>query len=82
MTSNHKLGRYHGDLDIMVNERQLVKLRERIKNSNDFDFIDNMINKIQEDGHEYEIAYKYGPMSIGRFLFDRNDDGAVTQNAY
>ena len=41
-----------------------------------------MINKIQEDGHEYEIAYKYGPISIGRFLFDRNDDGAVTQNAY
>ena len=66
----------------MINERQLVKLRERIKNSNDFDFIDNMINKIQEGGHEYEIAYKYGPMSIGRFLFDRNDDGAATQNAY
>lgn len=82
LASNHMLERYHGDLDIMVNERQLAKLRERIKDCNDFDFKDNMANKMQEDGHEYKIVYKHGPMSIGIFLFDRNDDGTVTQKAY
>lgn len=70
LATNHELERYHGDLDLLINEEQLVALYELVQQSEDFEFVSNMDHK-EENGHEFKINYKGTPMSIGLFLFSR-----------
>lgn len=81
LATNHELERYHGDLDLFINEEQLVALKELIDSSPDFSFISNMNHK-EVNGHEYKITYKDTPMSIGLFLFERQIDNSITTKEY
>ena len=78
---NHQLERYHGDLDLFVNEEQLVALKKLVDSSHDFAFVSNMSHK-EVHGHEYKIVYKDTPMSIGLFLFERQLDNSITVKEY
>ena len=77
----HPLERYHGDLDLFINEEQLESLYELVKQSDDFTFISNMNDK-EENGHEFKIQYKDTPMSIGLFLFERKSDNEIVTKEY
>ncbi len=81
LATNHKLERYHGDLDLFINEQQLALLKELVDSSSDFEFVSNMDYK-EEHGHEYMIVCKGTPMSIGLFLFERQDDNSITTKEY
>ena len=81
LATNHKLERYHGDLDLFINEEQLNALCELTKQSNDFEFISNMNNK-EQNGHEFKIQYKGTPMSIGLFLFERTKENGMIIKEY
>lgn len=70
LATGHSLERYHGDLDLFINEKQLFTLYELVQSSDDFEFVSNMDHK-EVNGHEYKITYKGTPMSIGLFLFSR-----------
>ena len=70
LATNHPLERYHGDLDLFINEEQLESLYEIVMQSEDFEFISNMHDK-EENGHEFKIQQKGTTMSIGLFLFER-----------
>lgn len=70
LATNHQLERYHGDLDLFINENQLLQLYNLIQQSEDFEFESNMDHK-EENGHEFKLVYKGTPMSVGLFLFDR-----------
>src|SRR5574344_1067169 len=70
LATNHPLERYHGDLDLFINEEQLQSLYELVKQNDEFEFISNMDHK-EENGHEFKIQYKGTSMSIGLFLFER-----------
>lgn len=70
LVTGHSLERYHGDLDLFINEEQLFTLYELVQSSDDFEFVSNMDHK-EVNGHEYKITYKGTPMSIGLFLFSR-----------
>ncbi len=78
----HKLERYHGDLDLFINEDQLKLLYERAKQSKNFKFVSNMNNKEEPNGHEYKIIYKNTPMSIGLFLFSRLPNKELVMKEY
>lgn len=77
----HPLERYHGDLDLFINEEQLESLYELVKQSDDFIFVSNMNDK-EENGHEFKIQYKDTPMSIGLFLFERKSDNEIVTKEY
>ena len=81
LATNHELERYHGDLDLLINEEQLEELRKRIEESKDFQFVSNMDHK-EVNGHEYKITYKDTPMSVGLFLFSREADGGIITKEY
>lgn len=70
LATNHPLKRYHGDLDLFINENQLLELYRLIQQSEDFEFESNMDHK-EENGHEFKLVYRGTPMSVGLFLFDR-----------
>lgn len=70
LLTKHELERYHGDLDLFINENQLLSLYKLVHQSEDFEFISNMNHK-EENGHEFSITYKGTTMSIGLFLFSR-----------
>ena len=81
LATGHELKRYHGDLDLFINEHQLVALKELVDSSPDFNFVSNMEHK-EMNGHEYKIVYKDTPMSIGLFLFERQPDNSITTKEY
>lgn len=81
LATNHELERYHGDLDLFINEEQLIALKELVDLSEDFKFVSNMDHK-ETNGHEYKITYKDTPMSVGLFLFERNHDMSITTKEY
>lgn len=81
IATDHELERYHGDLDLFINEKELINLKELIDISDDFEFVSNMSHK-EVNGHEYEIVYKGTPISIGLFLFERNADQSITFKEY
>lgn len=45
LASVHELERYHGDLDLFINEKNLITLKELVDNSEDFKFVSNMNHK-------------------------------------
>lgn len=81
IATNRKLERYHGDLDLLINEQQLVDLKALVDSSDNFEFISNMEHK-EVSGHEYKIVYKDTMMSIGLFLFERQADNSITTKEY
>lgn len=81
LATNHPLERYHSDLDLFINEKQLYSLYELINESDEFEFISNMDNK-EENGHEFKIQYKETPMSIGLFLFERKPNDEIVIKEY
>lgn len=81
LATDHPLERYHGDLDLFLNEEQLESLYELIQQSDEFEFISNMDHK-EENGHEFKIQYKGTPMSIGLFLFERKPDNEIVIKEY
>lgn len=81
LATNHKLERYHGDLDLFINEQQLETLRDLLSQNRNFEFISNMDHK-EVNGHEYKITYKGTPMSIGLFLFERMPDQGIAIKEY
>lgn len=81
LATNHPLERYHSDLDLFINEKQLYFLYELINESDEFEFISNMDNK-EENGHEFKIQYKETPMSIGLFLFERKPNDEIVIKEY
>lgn len=81
LATNHELERYHGDLDLFINEEQLITLKELVDLSEEFKFVSNMDHK-ETNGHEYKITYKDTPMSVGLFLFERQSDMSITTKEY
>lgn len=81
LATSHPLERYHGDLDLFINEEQLEALYEIVMQSEDFEFISNMDHK-EENGHEFKIQYKGAPMSIGLFLFERKPNNEIVIKEY
>lgn len=81
LATGHALERYHGDLDLFINEQQLLALKELVDLNSDFAFVSNMDHK-EVNGHEYMIVYKGTPMSIGLFLFERKPDNSITHKEY
>lgn len=81
LATGHELERYHGDLDLFINEEQLIALKELVDSSSDFKFVSNMDHK-EINGHEYKITYCDTPMSIGLFLFERKNDMSITTKEY
>lgn len=81
LVTNHQLERYHGDLDLFINEEQLFELYDLMLQSTDFEFISNMDHK-EENGHEFKIQYKDTLMSIGLFLFERKQDDEIVIKEY
>ena len=81
LATSHPLERYHGDLDLFINEEQLESLYEIVMQSEDFEFISNMDHK-EENGHEFKIQYKGTPMSIGLFLFERKPNNEIVIKEY
>lgn len=81
LVTNHELKRYHGDLDLFINEQQLMLLKTLVDSSSDFNFVSNMNHK-EVNGHEYKIVYKGTPMSIGLFLFERLPNNSITTKEY
>jgi len=81
LATGHELERYHGDLDLFINEKQLITLKELVDNSENFKFVSNMNHK-EINGHEYKVVYRDTPMSIGLFLFERKNDMSITKKEY
>ena len=81
LTTKHALERYHGDLDLFINEEQLITLYSLVQQSKDFEFISNMDHK-EQTGHEFTIKYKDTPMSVGLFLFSRLPNKEVVIKDY
>ena len=78
---DHPLERYHGDLDLFINEEQLESLYELVSQNEEFEFISNMDHK-EQNGHEFKVQYKDTPMSIGLFLFERKSDDEIVIKEY
>ncbi len=81
LATGHQLERYHSDLDLFINEKQLIALKQLVDANPDFDFISNMAQK-EVNGHEYHIVYQGTPISIGLFLFERQPDNSITTKEY
>ena len=81
LATSHPLERYHGDLDLFINEEQLEALYEIVMQSEDFEFISNMDHK-EENSHEFKIQYKGTPMSIELFLFERKPNNEIVIKEY
>ena len=75
------LNRYHGDLDLMINENDLDILKKIIDLHPDFKMVCKMNDK-DDTGHEFIIEYKGTPMNVGLFLFKRDIDNSVTFTSY
>ena len=88
--TNTPLFRYHGDIDFMVEEGDIEKVREILQGT-DYEFFDNRMNnqKRLEDGvghtqgeHEVIANHKDNEFHIGFFLFRREKDGSITKREY
>ena len=84
------LFRYHGDLDFMIAEKDIEKVREALKDS-DYVFEDNRLTTDKtynpDVGHtqgEHEVIanHKENEFHLGFFLFDRHRDGSIDINEY
>lgn len=81
LATGQPLERYHGDLDLFIDEKELPKLFKYIRSNPDFELVSHLAEK-EENGHEFSINFKGSPMSIGLFLFDRKKTGEVVLKSY
>ena len=81
LATGHELVRYHGDLDILINEEDLERLKKIVEKSDKFEFVSH-VKKKNNIGHEYFVVYKGIPIDIGLFLFERKKDGSVIRKSY
>ena len=81
LATGHQLVRYHSDLDILINEADLERLKKLVEKSEDFKFVSHL-DKKSNIGHEYFIVYKGNPVDIGLFLFERKNDGSIIRKSY
>ena len=84
------LFRYHGDLDFMIAEKDIDKVREALKDS-DYVFEDNRLTTDKtydpsvghtQGEHEVIANHKENEFHLGFFLFDRQRDGSININEY
>ena len=84
------LFRYHGDIDIMISEKDLDKVRKVLEGT-DYEFQDNRLTTDKtydpvvghtQGEHEVIANHKDNKFHLGFFLFDRNRDGSVTVKEY
>ena len=84
------LFRYHGDLDFMIAEKDIDKVKEALKDS-DYVFEDNRLTtdktydpKVGHTQGEHEVIanHKDNEFHLGFFLFDRQRDGSININEY
>lgn len=84
------LFRYHGDIDFMVAEKDIEKVREALKGT-DYDFSDDRFKNqktfSEEVGHtqgEHEVIanHKENEFHLGFFLFRREPDQSMTIREY
>lgn len=84
------LFRYHGDIDFMIEEKDIEKVREALQGT-DYKFSDNRFNnkkRLQEGvGHtqgEHEVIanHKENEFHLGFFLFRREQDKSITVREY
>ena len=79
--ANIPIMRKHDDIDIMILEKDVIKLKKIFDNSN-YIFYDNRFKSdkiLNEYGytdgdHEVYAQYKYNDFHIGFFLFDKDDE--------
>ena len=85
-----ELFRYHGDLDFMIEEKDLPKVQEALANS-EYVFSDDRLNNkkkySQNVGHtqgEHEVIanHKENEFHLGFFLFRREEDKSITVREY
>lgn len=81
IATNHELERYHNDLDLLVNEKDIDELKRIVRQSDDFSLF-NIVRDKKENGHEFKITSKKNDMSIGIFLFERTEDQSIIINSY
>ena len=84
------LFRYHGDIDFMVAEKDIEKVREALKGT-DYEFSDDRMNnqKRLEEGvghtqgeHEVIANHRDNEFHLGFFLFRREQDDSLTIREY
>ncbi len=84
------LFRYHEDIDFMVAEKDIDKVRKALEGTN-YNFEDNRLNnkKTRKEGanhtsgeHEVIANHKDNEFHLGFFLFDRNPDNSLTIKEY
>ena len=83
------LFRYHGDLDFMIAEKDINKIKELLKDS-DYVFEDNRLtvsrtydpNLAIQGDHEFLANHKENEFHLGFFLFDRLSDGSINSKEY
>lgn len=88
--TNTPLFRYHGDIDFMVAEKDLDKVRQALEGT-DYEFLDDRFNnhKVLRNGightqgeHEVIANHKYNEFHLGFFLFRREQDNSLTVREY
>lgn len=88
--TNTPLFRYHGDIDFMIAEKDIDKVREAIQGT-EYEFSDNRFNnkKRLEEGvgqtqgeHEVIANHKSNEFHLGFFLFRREQDNVLTVREY
>lgn len=84
------LFRYHGDLDFMIAEKDIDKVKEALKDS-DYVFEDNRLTTdktynpnvgLTQGEHEVIANHKDNEFHLGFFLFDRHRNGSININEY
>ena len=84
------LFRYHGDIDFMVSETELPKVKAAMEGT-DYEFSDNRLDnkrRLSKDGshaqgeHEVIANHKENEFHIGYFMFRREPDNSMTVREY
>lgn len=80
--TNRELERYHSDLDLFLNEKQLLELKTKLENNEDFKLEANIEDETKQNGHDLIISNKNNNVSIGLFLFKRLQNNGVQLRKY
>ena len=84
------LFRYHGDIDFMIAEKDIEKVREALKGT-DYDFSDDRFDNKKrfsegvghtQGEHEVIANHKENEFHLGFFLFRREPDQSITIREY
>jgi len=84
------LFRYHGDIDFMINEKDIEKVRKALEGT-EYDFVDHRLDN--EKTYTEELGYTQGEHEViayhrdsefhlGFFLFERQPDNSLVTRGY